>query len=93
MLKHVASYYSSQDVSSEILSAKEVTAWQLAFDPILFPIFRAFFLLNILTTAVSVVFTLFAYTPIEHGGLSRSVSRIPYSSTVQRILRITIFLH
>lgn len=35
-----------------------------------------FFLLSILNTSLIVLFSLFAYTPIPFGGLSRNVSNI-----------------
>ncbi|KAL5514419.1 hypothetical protein ACEPAG_2507 [Sanghuangporus baumii] len=89
-LKQVASYYSSEDVSAEVLSARDLSAWQLALNPVLFSIFRSFFILNLLNTSVSVVFSLFAYTPIEKGGLGRSPDEIGYAISFSGILSGTL---
>ncbi|KAL5521546.1 hypothetical protein ACEPAF_2294 [Sanghuangporus sanghuang] len=89
-LKQVASYYSSGDVSAEVSSARDLSAWQLALNPVLFSIFRSFFILNLLNTSVSVVFSLFAYTPIEKGGLARNPDEIGYAMSFSGVLSGTL---
>lgn len=72
-MKKEASCYSSTDVNVDVAKAGKLSAWTIAFDPVLFSVLRAFFLMNVIAGAAQVVFTLYAYTPIEDGGLSRTV--------------------
>ncbi|EJD05439.1 MFS general substrate transporter [Fomitiporia mediterranea MF3/22] len=90
VLKQVESSYSAQDVSSEALAARDLSTWQLALDPVLFYILREHFILNILDTCSSVVFTLFAYTPIQHGGLSRNPREIGFAVALSGVLSGTV---
>ena len=50
------------------------SVWSIVNDPVVSSVLAPFFLLSILNTSMLVVFSLFAYTPIEFGGLSRDVS-------------------
>ena len=53
------------------------SAWEIALEPTLFSVLCTFFMLNLINTAGSTVFILFAYTSIDSGGLSRSVGPHP----------------
>ncbi|KAL5527640.1 hypothetical protein ACEPAG_6441 [Sanghuangporus baumii] len=68
----------TSDVASEPQPDSE-TAWTIARDPIMSSVLMPFFLLSILNTSMLVVFSLFAYTPIPYGGLSRNPEEIGFA--------------
>ncbi|KAH8118605.1 MFS general substrate transporter [Phellopilus nigrolimitatus] len=57
-------------------TTKKESAMHIAVAPVMLSVLKPFFLLSILNTAVIVVFTLFAYTPVTSGGLSKNPQEI-----------------
>lgn len=61
-----------QEIHSE--TDTKQSAWEIATSPAFAPILAACFFLNLSGNASNAVFSLFAYTPVEKGGLSQEVS-------------------
>ena len=69
------------------------SAWEIALDPAFTPILAACFFLNLSGNASNAVFSLFAYTPIEQGGLSREVSSLSTEKHTFLLLLIIILTY
>lgn len=72
---------------SEICTPERESALKIALDPVLFSVLQTFFMLNALNGAASAVFTLFAYTPVKDGGLSRNVCYVHVSVVLSLSLK------
>ena len=68
----------------------QYSVWEIALNPAFTPILAACFFLNLSGNASNAVFSLFAYTPAEQGGLSQEVGHLSLHKS--HVLLVTIFL-
>lgn len=66
------------------------SAYHLATAPLLFSVLLPFSILSVLNTSMIAIFSLFAYTPIHQGGLSRDPEEIGFAIASSGIIGATI---
>ncbi|KZV99647.1 MFS general substrate transporter [Exidia glandulosa HHB12029] len=66
----------TEEPSKDQVEGNRPSVWSLITDPVIISVLRPYFLLSLQVTGLEVVFTLFSYTAIHLGGLSRNPAEI-----------------